>query len=494
MIGITVAAGALDLAAGTISMDISSPYFEADTVPGTITYPFGLPMSPTNQQALGFPHVRADVGEKLAPEPASFYIDGVLRWVGSLVYLDCDEDAQLYEYNFVADAADLASRIDGVSLVSLPLGTEPLVLETDNPLYALPCLRNKTFYDADKVKDYCQIINYYSGSYKVNPGGKRSPMVPFLRLVPLIRRVFGAVGYAVSGPWLDLPEVQRLVIYSDRAAEDAEGKLLAEFALNRHVPDMNVGDLLIQLQKFFGLAYDFHPVRRELRIKALRDVIADPTYVDRTGGPARTTAVTTDGFTLEMGLESDDDLNKTLDTGWKKMVIGRGKEVISTDAGTLHVVREKDPLDASREWLLPAVEVKGASLAFETGDDSRCGLRLLYDRGLQDDALGYLGKYPLATWDMVNCQGATVGQSTLHWDGDNGLYATWHAGWLAFLDRATSKERSMQFRVADLLSLDPARKEMVDNKKYLWEKVSLSLSTTGSALETATFTYRYTRL
>jgi hypothetical protein len=493
MIGIHVEAGALDLAAGTISMEINSPYFEADTVPGTITYPFAVPMSPGNQQRLSFPHVRADQGEKVDPEPAHFYIDGVLRWVGALIYLDCDEKQQQYEYNFVADAADLASRIDGVSLISLDLGTERLILQNNNPVYALPCLRNKTFYDADKVKDYCQIVNYYAGSYQVSPGGKRSPIVPFLRLVPLLRRVLAAVGYAVSGPWLDLPEVQQLIIYSDRAAEDENALLLAEFALNRHVPDIGVGDLLVALQKFFGLAYSFHPVRRELRINTLRDIIADSRYVDRTGEPGRTTAVTTEGFTLEMGLE-DDELNKTLDTGWKKLVIGKGKDVISTDAGTLHVVREKDPVDATREWLLPAVEAKGASPAFENGDDSRCGLRLLYDRGLQYDADGLLGQYPLATWDMVNCQGATVGKSTLHWDGDNGLYATWHAGWLAFLDRATSKERTMQFRVADLLSLDPARKEMVDNKKYLWEKVSLSLSTTGRALETATFTYRYTRL
>ena len=155
-------------------------------------------------------------------------------------------------------------------------------------------------------------------------------------------------------------------------------------------------------------------------------------------------------------------------------------------------MREADLVDTNREWLVPAVEVKGASQAFEQGDDSRCGLRLLYDRGLQRDSLG--GFYPLATWDVVNYAGDTIGPSTLHWGGEQGLYATFHAAWLAFLDRATSKERTMQFRVADLLTLDPARKELVDAKKYLWEKVSLSLSTTGRQLETARFTYRYTRL
>jgi hypothetical protein len=493
MIGLLVAAGWLELAPGTISMDISNPYFSTDSVPGTSTYPFGLALSPTNQVRLNFPEVRAEQGERIADEPCQFYLDGVLRWVGALVYLDCDEEEAVYEYNFVADAADLNSRIDGVSLPGLPLGTVPLDLIPNAPDYALPCLRNAAFYDADKVADYSQVINYYrAGMYQSNPGGKRSPVVPFLRLVPLLRRVYGALGYAVTGPWLDTPEAKQAILYSDRAAEDAAGDVLTEFQLNRHVPDMPVADFIVALQQLFGLAYDFHPVRREVRIRALRDVIADPAYVARAGsGLAKTTAVTSDGFTLQMDLESDDELNKTLDTGWTKLVIGKGKQTISTSAGTLHVVREADPLDATRQWAVPAVAAKGASVAFENGDDSRCGLRLLYDRGLQPDSQNQ--PYPLATWDVRGYGTQLVGESTLRWEGDQGLYATWHAGWLAFLDRAATKERTMRFGLTDLLTLDPARKELVDGKKYLWEKVSLSLSTTGQ-LATAAFTYRYTRL
>jgi hypothetical protein len=138
------------------------------------------------------------------------------------------------------------------------------------------------------------------------------------------------------------------------------------------------------------------------------------------------------------------------------------------------------------------VETKGASLAYDLGDDSRCGLRLLFDRGLQPASNGNL--YPLATWGRENYAGIPCGDSTLHWDGDRGLYATWHQAWLDFLDRATSREATMEFRVTDLLTLDPARKEMVNSRKYLWEKVSLSLKTTGATLETAQYTYRYVRL
>ncbi|MGI4833268.1 MAG: hypothetical protein ACRYFK_07385 [Janthinobacterium lividum] len=491
MIALQVAGGWLTLAAGTLTLDISSPYFQVDQVPGTISYPFGLPIA-GNQVALNFPHVRADQGEKIAPEPCQLYLEGALRWVGSLVYLSVDEDKQLYAYNFVADAADLAARLDGLNLTQLDLGTCRLDVQLDAADYALPCLRNSAFYDPEKVP-YCGIVNYYQGGYLQNVAGKRSPVVPFLRLTQLLPRVMGALGYQVSGEWLTRPEVQQLLIYSDRAAEDDQGRVLLEFARNRHVPDMLVSDFLLALQQFFGLAYDFHPVRRELRIRTLAGVIADQNYVARAaGGPAVTTAVTSDGFTLELELEKDDELNKTLDTGWAKLVVGNGKEAISPKAGTLHVVREGDP-NAGRQWLLPAVQVKGASPAFETGDDSHCGLRLLYDRGLQPDSTG--SPYPLATWDQVNFAGLVVGASTLHWEGPAGLYALGWQAWLDFLGRATTKERLMPFRVMDLLSLDPARKELVDQKKYLWEALTLSLSTTGrQPLESGQFTYRYCRL
>jgi hypothetical protein len=496
MIGLKVAAGWLVLAPGTITLDINSPLFNPDSVPGTISYPFGLPWT-GNLEALNFPHVRADQGEAVAPEPCEFYIDGQLRWVGALVYLECDEAKELFTYNFVADAVDLQARIDGVTLGGLDLGTLPLALVPDAAEYALPCVRNYHFYgEIGKVPSYGMTLNYYhAGTYQTAPaGGYHCPIVPFMRLIPLLRRVMGALGYALAGPWLDEPEAQALVVYSDRAAEDVAGAVVPEFAVNWHVPDVPVADLLVALQKMLGLAYSFHPKRRELSIRALRDVAADAAYVDRTGGPAKVTAVTRTGFALKMALEADDDLNKTLDTGWAELRVGNGQTELSTTAGTLHLVREDDYTLAvgDRAWLLPAVEAKGASLAFEAGDDSHCGLRLLFDRGLCPDSQG--NGYPLATWDREDYNGAPVGTSTLHWDGPHGLYATWHRAWLDFLDRATTREMQMDFRIADLLTLDPGRKELVNHRKYLWEKISLRLKTTSRYLESATFTYRYTKL
>lgn len=477
-------AGRLDLKGETISIEISNPYFDFDSIPGTTTYAFTLPLTDNNQRLLNFPLLRVRGGEIPAPEMAYFYIDGALWRAGSLVYESGDEAKRELRYTFVADAADLASRIEGLTLPGLELGSVPLVLSPTAADYALPSFRNSAFY-GDKREGWKGVLNrYQNGQYS-------GTIVPFPRLIPLLRRVLAALGYQVSGPWLDETEAQQLVVYSDRAAEEVNGNRTADVVLNRHVPTIEIGAFLVNLKKFCGLGFRFHPVRQQVMITSLADIIADQRYIDRTGGPATVAPPDTGGYALEMELESDDELNKTLDTGWAKLRLGAGKNELSTSAGTLHVVREKDPLDEGRQWLVPAVEAKGASEAYELGNESRCGLRLLFDRGLRPDSRGSL--YPLATWDWLDYQGNMVGVETLHWEGLEGLYERRYRDWLAFLAQASRVERTMQFRVADLLTLDPGRKEMVEGRKYLWEKISFTVSS-ARRLETAKFTYRHCRL
>ncbi|GAA3954140.1 hypothetical protein [Hymenobacter algoricola] len=487
MLALQTLLGRLDLAAGSIGIECLNPYFSFDKVPGTTTYPFQVPMTPDNLIRLNFPHVRAAQGETPAPEPADFYIEELLWRVGSLRYQGCDEDKQQLLYDFVADAADLQAQIEGLTLPTMALGEVPFVTDpfqmAQAPDYALPCVRNTLFYGAkDKNPGYSGILNRYrDGLYAAGP------LTPFLRLQPLLRRVLAAVGYAVSGPWFEEEEAQQLVVYSDRRHDPA----VAVLQVNRHVPDISPGELLVAVQKLLGLGYDFLPARRELRITSLRYVMADPTYIDRAGATARTTAAANGGYLLKMGLESGDELNKTLDTSWAELRIGAGKTTLDTGAGTLHMVREADPLDPGRLWLVPAVEVPGATTELGLSDESRCGLRLLYDRGLQPASGGDL--YPLASSGSETYAGVSCGTEQLHWAGVQGLYAQRHQAWLEFLDRAGEEERTVPFGIADLLTLVPARKEMVGFRKYFWQRISLSVPV-NAPLEQARITHRHVRL
>ncbi|OWP62874.1 hypothetical protein CDA63_11695 [Hymenobacter amundsenii] len=491
MIRFENAAGVLDLSENTtISLEIQSPLFRFDSVPGTTSYSFSVPWTPGNLRRLNFPHLRAAQGETIAPEPYDCYIDEVLWRRGSLLYKEADEQKRVWSYTFAADAADLQARIAGRTLRQLELGRVLLELRPDAAAYALPTMHHPQFYGG-KNKPFEQagglVNDYRNGVYRTNtPAAWQYPIVPFPRLVYLLRAVFGALGYQVEGEWL--ADAAQLVCYSDRAVEvlaapnDPVPVLPADFALAEHVPDMGVGEFLVSLQKLFGLMFLFHPVRPRVRIGRLRDVVAEPGYLERTAGPGRLSPALGGGFLLKMAL-ADDELNKTLDTSWAQLRIGAGQTTIDSAAGTLHMVVATDPADNSRRHV-PGILAKGSSPAFEAGLESRAGLHLLYDFGVTADQDGQT--YPLASSaspDPDRLPG-------LDWPD---LYFHQYSAWLGFLDRAGSEQRTASFRVADLLALDPARKELVNYRKYLWEKVSVSLNT-SRRLESARFTYRPIRL
>jgi hypothetical protein len=475
---------AFTLPAGDLAIDIANPGFQTDAIPGITTYAFDLPAVGDNPRLLGFPERYRGAGGP-PPVPVDCYLDGV-RWKrGSFVFRSYDAQKRVYRCNFVADATDLAKQVEGVMLPSLVLPAA--VFSRSAPVgYVLAPVRNSEFF-GEKNAAFKGILNYPSAAGGLAAAGPAQVYVPMFYLVPVLRAVLATFGYTATGAWLDDPEIQTAVIYSDRALP-ASLAVGATFDPARHLPDMSVGALLLAVQNYFCLSWWFQPDKKEVRITALRDVVQRGTYVDRPGAVLTSAGTNeTAGFTLQLDPDSNDELDKTLDVSWQKLVIGAGKEEITVSAGTLHMVREADPTVPGRRWLVPALSAKGASTEYELGDDSRTGLRLLFDRGPQNDSTGQ--PYRLLSSGTVNYAGATVGAYGLQWDGPQGLYAQWHRPWLDFRARAVPRAYQVPFRIADLLTLDPNGHELVDYHLLLWEKVSLKVSA-GSRLQSATFAYQ----
>lgn len=461
-----------------LSLDIDNPGFQADAIPGTWSLPFELPWSPENLVALNFPHLHRTAGGP-PPVEVDCYLDGV-RWRrGKLVYVSVDVQTRQLSYNFVADAADLAALIRDVKLTDLDLGQAPLVRSTTSAAYALLPVRNLTFYgEEDKAPTgYSGYLNFYNGTY---PGD--AVLAPQPYLVPIVRKVLAHFGYELVGAWADDAEMQTAVIYSDRLCTDP-----GTVTLNRHVPAIDVADLLLGVAGTFCLQLYFNPQTQQARFTPLRDVVASAAAGQRArpGTWLSSTANTTNGFLLKQEPDSNDELDKTLDTGWQQLRIGAGGEEQAVKAGTLHLV---DVTQGSRSWLVPAYEGKGAVPGnADVGDESRVGLRLLFNRGLQPDSVGQ--NYPFGSSGTTNRTGASVGAYSLQWAGPQGLYQVWHKPWLDFRARAVQHTYLSALRVGDLLTLDPAQADLVDYHLCFWEKVSLTVAA-GSALTSATFTYQ----
>ncbi|MCA8830191.1 hypothetical protein [Hymenobacter pini] len=490
MIGFRVHEEWLDYNA-TLGLEIRSPLFETDAVPGTKSYPTGFQDTPRNRRLLQFPAVRARQTGPVPPIPADCYLGGSLWRRGLLRYQHYDSAKNEYQYQFEADSDALATRIEGQSLPGLALGTVPVQLQVETDDYVLFPVRNSTFYPKEKAPDWGKVANYYDGAFPLNTDKLRTTYTPFLKVVPLLSRVLGQFGYSVAGSWVVDPEIRQLVVYSTRSLDTVEGLgNVAEVALAGLLPDIRVADLLILLQQTFALGYLFNPVRKELTIRPLRDIITDPVYLERKVRAGwRDVATEVEGFTLGFTVDSGDDLLKNF--SWPEVRLGNGKEVIRPALDTLRMVREADPVKPGRSWLVPAAEQAGGSdrKDFDMQDNRVGQLRLLFYRGLQPDSQGQL--YPLGSAGTVNYGGLTVGQYALSWDGPDGLYEQWHKDWLAFRLNARQEERVVPLTLAEFLSLDPARKDRVQELHFLWERISVQLGGDDTIGE-ARFTYHQT--
>ena len=478
---VTVAGQQELLLPAELSVDIDNPGFESDAIPGTWSLPFDLPWARQNLVAMNFPYLYKGPGGP-PPVPVDMYLDEV-RWRrGKLVYQSVDAKAKLLTYNFVADAADLATLIKDVTLDTLDLGTAPLDLTGNATAYALLPVRNATFYgDDDKTPTtYKGYLNYVApGASGPAPGAELAPQ-PYL--VDIIRTVLALFGYELVGAWAADAEINKLVIYSDRLCLDP-----TTVTLNRHVPVMDVADLLLGVAGLHCLQLYFNPLTQQARFTPLRDVVAGAAAGQRArpGTWLSSTANTTNGFLLKQEPAGDDDLDKTLDTSWQQFKVDAGGEEQSVKAGTLHMV---DVTESNRNWLVPAYESKGAIPGnTDVGDESKVGLRLLFNRGYQPDSAGNV--YPLGSAGTTNQAGLLVGSYALQWAGPAGLYQVWHQPWLTFRARAVQHTYECALRVGDLLTLDPSQADLVDYHLCFWEKVSLTVAA-GSALKTATLTYQ----
>jgi hypothetical protein len=475
---------------GTIGLELRSPLFDAGSIPGVLSYPVSFTDTPRNRRLLGFPAVRARRAGPVPAVEADLYIGGSLWRRGTLQYLDYDSKQNEYSYQFQADADALATRIQDVLLSALALPSLPVQLQPETDDYVLCPVRNNTFYDPDKNPDWGKVVNYFTpaGSVATNTSAHTYTVVPFLKVVPLLQRCLGLYGYTVTGPWLDDPEIQQLVVYSLTSLDEATGAGTAgHFSVAAALPDVRLADLLLTLQQLFALGFVFNPVRKELRVVPLRDVVADPAYLLRTPGPDyRDVANDTDGFTLAFTTDTDDELLKS--NSWPEFTIGGAKEKIQPAADTLRMVREADPLVAGRQWLVPAAEQAGQSARtdFDQADKRSSHLRFLFYRGLQRDTAG--GYYPLASSGTEDFFGTTIAKYALEWDGPAGLYQQWHKPWLEFLAGARTEERTITLTLGEFLALDPTRKELVQGLKFLWESVSITVGGTQT-LEPATITY-----
>lgn len=473
----------LDLSPDTeVQLEINSPLFETDTLPGTLAYPFTVPDSPKNRRLLGFPGYLAATRPRNQQFACSLYLLGVLWRRGQLTVVKRASDG--FELSFQTDVGDVSTQLTDVQLASLPLPTVPLVLTAGQSVltrrYALPTVCNSLFYPDDYAKTlgYQGLVNAYkNGAYDAT-----QPVVPMPYLRALVEQVCEYIGYELAGTFFSDTEIQNLVVYSNQAVDVAS----AQVVLSQHLPDQTVPDFIKAFRAAFCLSLVFDPVRRQLVVEPLREVLANPAYVDWTDRAEASfdwEPNVSAGYLLKLTLDSNDDLSKNAPASEYELKLGGAGEEIEIEASSLSMQRGLPTATApasTAETLLPVTVQKGNSPLLPEEKDNKCSLRLLFDRGLQLDAAG--ARYPLASAERFNYAGQRVGSYSLRWAGAGGLYEQWHKDWLDFRSRTETITRGIRLRLEDLLTLDPRRKVLIRASEgttlAFWQRITVTISQT----------------
>lgn len=107
-------------------------------------------------------------------------------------------------------------------------------------------------------------------------------LVPFPYLAYVMKQLFRKLGIGINNNVFEDNDMRQLVIFNAYAENNfISDKLIAPtpgMDLKDHVPDVVASDYFVNLCKLFGIAYDYNPNTRILRLKYLKDIAADTSY------------------------------------------------------------------------------------------------------------------------------------------------------------------------------------------------------------------------
>lgn len=173
--------------------------------------------------------------------------------------------------------------------------------------------------------------------------------------------------------------------------------------------------------------------------------------------------------------------------------IGEGKKEISSifsPAGFIYKGEDtyatyfnglypSDPLFPLRDWMVPQAKQKGNSPMFDLYVNNPYTPRLLFYRGFRNDGNGE--PYPLGSYHNYDYDENRIGNYSLSWDGDDGLYNVWWKDYLNVISGSRTITIPVRLNLNDLLNLDFKKKIRIRDVNYLIKSIDIKLPITEPA-------------
>lgn len=298
---------------------IFAKFWELDFIKGNRTFNFKLPCEPTNQLIFNFPEDVPNSNKDIFKDyPAQIYFGNDLLYVGTFKLKSADD--QYYEGFFKFDASEIAEFGD-TSIRELLKNEEHTFPSTsitalnnylsENSNIVFPTIKfgNKIFNRYDSLLSTFTINPL--DEYAVEPDLKKGTFVAFLKLHYVMALIFAKMGYKIQNPqwYTNYRDVEKITIFNNKELDIdvsiepsfyevdygngfppqiVQGFNIIDVTLPPKlriadlVPNYTVRNFLNAVRKLLGLHFAFNSKFKTVKIRFLKDILKQTSYVDWT--------------------------------------------------------------------------------------------------------------------------------------------------------------------------------------------------------------------
>lgn len=426
--------------------------------------------------------------------------------------------------------ADTATRIAHANdTVANPLDHDYIFCPVLNPVYMVNSL------GAGAVNSHLQ--NFWDKDGNTFVEELVGVAMPFIRLDYLLKQIFKAEGYTLDNQWQTTDELKLILLYNNFNIYIDNNTWSDVINLVNHVPIKNSLDVLKAVIGTYGLYLDLDPVKKKAYLVPWKTLIQASVYEDITGITEKDyDGETTKDFInrLEYDLDPDDELSVMFsgqdyqapvlgsgltarslwadgDFSWRYAIADNSYYAIDpTPFKAIHLGQDHkdiirgdglkpytsalipmwnswnvktdgfiDDTIAFQHWMLPHIRHQGYVLYHDGLKKPQLSMRTMIYRGMQPFDVGIDGTYPMASTTPYDIRGNIIGDHSLLWDGDYGIYKTWWQPILEMLLNKKTVTRSINFSIRHLLNFKFSQKYRIENQNYFFAKLRFTATSRG---------------
>lgn len=400
---------------------------------------------------------------------------------------------------------------------------------------------NREFISQDTGTPKRWFQNWYNSTTQAFSVDDDHPaLMPFVRLDYILEKIFSGAEYLFENKWQISNELRQIVLYNNRSLWTSEG-LDTTINLQNHVSKTGSGAFIRKVMGAFCLGLFYNPWKKVLRLIPIQSILSNPPRHDWTNKILHRPSIQSSDDQPEIlcwKRDESDGAWEHYDKYQKPASIAGTKtwaELLAGSAGTYYITDRhayyqktatpryffkhqtlgcapeetgKPVFEAECQalWdaflygegqtavtdgnydLIPHCRIPGTveyTYTPDVGDpeivnqQNECPDRITIYRGMYEDFDG--DDYPLASGIPWDGSGNLIGQYSLRWDGQYGMYETWWQGWHTMLRFGKNVSANIHLSISDLLEFSFEQKVRIRNMDYFVKKMRVSLTPKGLA-------------